>query len=457
MGQDFAAFLLGLPSRGQFDLNGYATAVSKYYALFVQDDWRARSSLIINLGLRWEHEIPTTERYNRVVNRFDPTAVNAISAAAAAAYANSPIAQIAANQFKALGGLTFASAENPNIYSTNSKILSPRIGIAWTPKALGGKTVLRGGFGVFVSPIGIAGLNQQGFSQTTQFVATNNNYLSPATALSDPFPNGIALPAGSSKGTGTFLGQQVTFYNPEARNPYQMRWNFGIQHQLPGQMVIEVAYIGNRAVHLSGSIQLDAVPRQYLSTSPVRDNTTISLLTGNAPNPFKGLLPNSTALNGSIVPLQQLLIPFPQYPLGSGTSNGVVMQAANAFGSYYHSLNVRLQKRLTHGMTLINNFIWGNVIERTSYLNDTDSAPEKRIASISRPLQNILAMTYELPVGRGKPFNLGSHLLNFLLSSWGVNGALTLQSGPALSWGNVIYYGGPLNLNPVRWMVSRSM
>ncbi len=73
---------------------------------------------------------------------------------------------------------------------------------------MGHKTVLRGGFGLFVAPTGINGaqtLNQEGFSQTTTFIATSNNYLSPASTLANPFPNGF-LPPSSSNGAGTFLG-----------------------------------------------------------------------------------------------------------------------------------------------------------------------------------------------------------------------------------------------------------
>jgi hypothetical protein len=212
-------------------------------------------------------------------------------------------------------------------------------------------------------------------------------------------------------------------------------------------MVVEVAYIGNRNVHLSGAIQLDAVPRQYLSTSPSRDTAVVNLLTGAVPNPFKGLLPNSTSLNGSTVALQQLLIPFPQYPVGSGTSNGMVLSGATAFSSYYSSLNVRLQKRLTNGMTLINNFIWSKEVERTSYLNDTDPVPENKIGTLSRPFREVLAMSYELPFGRGKRFDVRNRIGNAVVGGWAFNGTLTLQSGPPIAWGNVIYYGGPLHLN----------
>ncbi len=87
LGQDFAAFLLGLPSSGSYDNNAQSTSGSQYYSFFFQDDWRVRSNLTLNLGVRWEHETPTTERYNRAVNGFNPTAANPISAAAQAAYA----------------------------------------------------------------------------------------------------------------------------------------------------------------------------------------------------------------------------------------------------------------------------------------------------------------------------------------------------------------------------------
>jgi hypothetical protein len=460
LGQDFAAFLLGLPTGGQIDLNSQSTSVSKYYALFLQDDWRAKSNVTFNFGLRVEHETPTYERFNRAVNGFNPAAQNGIAAAAAAAYAPNPIPQVAAGQFSALGGLTFASPSNPGVYQTQSRLFSPRFGFAWLPKKLGAHTVIRGGFGVFVVPIVINGngatsssvsLNQQGFSQTTQFVATSNNYLSPVGTLSDPFPNGIVRPAGAANGAATFLGQQVTFFNPHIRNPYNVRWNFGVQRQLPGKMVLEVVYIGNHGVHLPITTQLDYIPRQYLSTSPLRDTSTINFVTGSVTNPFRGLLPNSSSLNGSTVARQQLLIPFPQYPVPSppsSTSNGVVLQGNGPGSSYFQSLNVRLQKRLTNGLTLINNFVYSKLIDRVLYLNDSDLAPEKRVSNDSRPLRDSLAATYELPIGHRKRLDLGSRLGNTLVGGWKLNAVLSLQSAATLStWGNVIYLGGPLHLN----------
>jgi hypothetical protein len=449
-GQDMAQFLLGLPSSGSLDLNTQSTAQSKYLAVFINDDWRVKSNLTLNLGLRWEHDFPETERYNRSVNGFDPNATNPISAAAAAAYAASPIPQVPAGQFKALGGLTFPGAGQPGIYNTNSKIFSPRFGFAWTPKALGNKTVLRGGFGILVDPILLPAPNQPGFSQTTQ-VTLPGTLIPPFTAtLSDPFPQGFQQPSGSSKGTGTFLGQSITLYDPQVRNPYTERWEFSIQHQLPGQMVLEVAYIGSHTMHQPITTSLNYVPARFLSTLPGRDTATINLLTGTVPNPLKGLLPNGGGLNSATVALQQLTVPFPQFPINTNgsTTTGVFMQGNPAGSSYFQSLNVRLQKRFTHGLVLINNFVWNKLIDRLAYLNPSDPAPEKRLSSDSRPLRNVLASTYYLPIGRGKKINLQNRVVDSLAGGWGVSGIFTLQSGPMLTWGDYIYYGGPLNLQP---------
>jgi hypothetical protein len=124
------------------------------------------------------------------------------------------------------------------------------------------------------------------------------------------------------------------------------------------------------------------------------------------------------------------------------------MQYNNAGSSYFQSLNVRLQKRFTNGLTIMNNFIWNSLIDRLAYLNDSDPLPEKRLSSDSRPLRNVLASTYELPIGRGRGLSLQNRVADILVGGWALSGILTLQSGPTLSWGNYIYYGGPLSLDP---------
>jgi outer membrane receptor protein involved in Fe transport len=193
-----------LPTGGGFDLNAHRTQQANYYAFFVQDDWRARSNLTLNLGLRYERETGTTERWNRTLAGFDFGATNAVSEAARAAYARSPIPELPASQFRALGGVQFAGDGNRSVYETYPWAFSPRVGLAWTPAFLGGRTVLRGGAGVFYNTYGTTGIQQPGFNQRTPLVATQDQYLTPYTTLANPFRDGLVQPPGSSAGVNTF-------------------------------------------------------------------------------------------------------------------------------------------------------------------------------------------------------------------------------------------------------------
>ena len=439
IGQDYAAFLLGLPSSGQFDLNTSYTIQARYYGVFLQDDYRPTSSLTLNVGLRYERDLPTVERYNRTVNGFAMTTASPIAAAAQAAYAKNPLALLPASQFQVRGGLLFASSSNREIYKTGGNF-SPRFGAAWSPKALGGKTVLRAGVGLFYFDLGAFGINQPGFSQTTPYVPTNDGFLTPATTLSNPFPV-LQQPQGSAQGLATYLGQSVSFVSPQENNAYSFRYNFNIQHQLPWDTVLELGYAGNHAVHLPVNHNLDFIPNQYLSTSPVRDQATINALTANVPNPFAGLLPGTT-LNGSTVQVAQLLEAYPQF-------TGVTLQNENIGSSYFQMLQARLHKRFSGGVQLLLNYQYSKLIERTTRLNGGDLALVKDVSVDDRPQRVVVSGSWDLPFGRGKRF--GGHqggIVNSLAGGWSVNGIYTLQAGAPLSWGNVIYLGGPLNNQP---------
>lgn len=440
IGQDLAGFMLGLPVSGNLPVNAQSTIQAGYFSLFVQDDFRVRPNLFLNFGLRYERDLPDHERYGRSVDGFDFTTLNPVSAAASTAYNLNPIAQIPVGSFSAPGGLLFANGSNPDIYSTRAHYVSPRFGFAWTPGGAGGKTVIRGGGGVFFAPIGIAGLNQEGFSANTPLVATNNGYLTPATTLSNPFPTGIQQPSGSSQGLATYVGQALTFYNPHPLNPYSVRWTLDVQRQLRWSSVVEINFVINHAVHLPVDTPLDYVPKQYYSTSPLRDQTTINLLTSNVPNPFVGLLPGST-LNGSTVALNQLLFRYPEF-------TGITESALNIGSSYFHLAQARFEKRFSSGLQVLANYQFSKLIEMRSRLNPFDySNLAKQIASDDRPMRVTVSLNYDLPFGKGKGIgrNAGA-LLDRVIGGWSLNTVYVRQSGAPLTWGDYIYYGGGLNL-----------
>jgi hypothetical protein len=468
-GQDLASLLLGLPASGSYDLESYGSFYSYYAAPFIQDDWRATRTLTINIGLHFDHDGAVHEKYGRSVDGFDYTAQSPIAAQAIAAYGKNPISEIPANQFNVLGGLEFASPSNNAIYQNTSHLLSPRVGFAWSPSVFHGNTVIRGGFGMFVAPVTIASLaitgaystspilTQEGFSQTTQMVVTNNNDLTPATTLSNPFPSGLVAPTGSSQGLSTFLGQYVNFLNPEMKNPYSLRWDLGVEHTFWKNTLVEVVYIGNHSVHIPITVtQLNYLPAQYMSTLQVRDTAVNSTLSGTVPNPFVGLLPNSSSQNGSTTALVNLLVPYPEFPAGTGASgwsgsSGVIEQDLDLGRSFFQSLNLRLQQRFSHGLFVTANYAFSKLIEQDSWLNATDPVPEKRVSPFDHPQRFVVAFSYALPVGHGRAMNIHSRWLDAAIGGWTVTSLYNFQVGAPLVWvngstttpGDYVYFGGP--------------
>jgi hypothetical protein len=318
-------------------------------------------------------------------------------------------------------------------------MFSPRFGFAWTP--LGNKTVFRGGTGVFMFPVNNPSYNQPGFSQSTSMVASLNSFLTPYATLANPFPDGFQQPTGSSLGLATNLGKSLSYYNPTVHNAYSVRWEFSFQRELPGNMVLEMAYIGNHAVHLLMDRNLDAVPAQYLSTSPVRDQATIDYLGLIVANPFANLIPGQS-LNGATVSRQTLLTPFPEF-------TGLTLQGTNAASSFFHSLDARVEKRMSHGLSILANFTYSKLIARDNYKNATDTQPEKRVAADDRPLRLVLSGSYTLPFGKGAAVDLHSGVLNRIVGGWNLNGIYVNQVGAPLTFAsNLIYNGGALNNSP---------
>ncbi len=465
LGQDVAEFLLGLPTSGSFDLNTSAAYYEHYIGVFAQDDWRVRKNLTINLGVRFDYDAPWTEKHDRTIDGFDTTTPNPLAAAAQAAYAAHPIPQVPVGSFNVLGGLTYPT--NGQLYQQESHPVSPRIGAAWTPGVLGGKTVIRAGFAMFVQPIQLTQLaitgaystnpivEQYGFSQTTQFTPTNNSFLTPATTLSNPFPTGFKAPAGSSAGLATFAGQTVSIFAPQVHDPYSLRWNFGFEHSFSPNTLLEVTYMGNHGVHLPVFVtQLNGIPVSDLSTLPVRDQNLINTLTASVANPFSGL---ATSQNTATTTVSQLLSRFPEFPVGTGSfSTGVIENNATVGSSYYQSLNVRFQKRFSQGMTMVANYVHSRLEERITYLNDTDTQLEKRVSPFDHPNRFVIGLVYQLPFGHGMKFASSQpRWVDAIVGGWGLNTIYTYQTGAPLTWvngsttnpGDYVYFGAPITLD----------
>ncbi|MGP8245117.1 MAG: carboxypeptidase regulatory-like domain-containing protein [Bryobacteraceae bacterium] len=439
IGEDFAEFLYGLPTSGTYAIPATYAESTHTASLYVQDDWKVTSKLTLSPGLRWEVPSGLSERYNRTVAGFAGTTPNPIAAQAIANYAANPIAQIPASQFQVNGGLTFAGANGlpKALWATQKTDFMPRLGLAYS---IDSKTVVRAGYGIFDVTVGVVStsVNQTGFSQTTTMVPTVDNVHFVAT-LTNPFPNGFIPVSGASTGLSTGLGTSLTFFNPNLKTPYMERWQFAVQRSLPGQSVLEVSYVGNHALKQLLTRNYDAIPDQYLSTSPARDQTTINLLTGAVPNPFYPLLPG-TGLSGTTVARSQLLERYPEFTGVSASSN-------QGF-SFYNAMQVRYEKRFKTGLMMTVSYAWSKLIGGLDYLNAGDAMPERVISGSDRAQRLVITWVYALPFGHGQRWVHSTPGLSTFIGGWQLQGVYTKQSGPPLGFGDAIITC-PLNQIPL--------
>ena len=163
------------------------------------------------------------------------------------------------------------------------------------------------------------------------------------------------------------------------------------------------------------------MPRQFLSTSNVRDTTVINSLTANVTNPFAGLIPGET-LNNATTQRQNLLRPYPQF--------GNVDVRRYDGSSRFDSAQFRLERRFSGGYNLQISYTWSNFKEQVTKLNDTDTDYEERYQDTHLPHRLVMNGIWELPFGHGRRFGSGANALtNAIIGNWSVSAIWNWQSG----------------------------
>ena len=444
IGQSVAALLIGRPGSASISRSADYVEQSGSWGFFVQDDFKVTPKLTLNLGLRYEFETPLHERFNRSTLGFDTSYTQDINAAAQAAYAaiypTITFPELPASALVLKGGMTFAgqNGNSGGLYKTPKNVFMPRFGLSYQ---LSSNTVIRTGGGMFAGFLGErrGDVYQNGFSQTTNMVQTNDNGLTWLTTIANPFPNGVSEPKGNADGLKTYLGQGFSYFTQDPKIPLTMRWEFGVQHEFKG-FVLETNYVGSKTNHIEITRNINALPRKYWSTMQTRDDTWNNYLTATFSNPMYNLVPGNSqgTYTSKTISRQTLLSPYPAF--GANAINN----QENTGYSWYHSLQISLQKRFSKGYTIQGSYTLSKWMQAVNLLNSVDLAPIREISDADSPHRFNISGVWELPFGKGKALLAsGNGFVSRLVGGWQASGIWNFQSGFPLAWNNVIDYQDP--------------
>jgi hypothetical protein len=249
--------------------------------------------------------------------------------------------------------------------------------------------------------------------------------VAPPTAADHPQPPQQSLPGavpavGNADGLLT-SSARVFFVEPGDRTPIFHNWQFNLQRELPAQILVELAYVGSRGVRL-------VAPSENLNQVRPTDFGLGPALKQQVPNPFFGIL-TSGSLTGATVAREQLLRPYPQFT-GVSRSNP-------AYGnSVYHSFQLRIEKRLAHGITTLVSY---TISKNLSDLNGTRDAfnrsVERAVSDIDVPERLTVAgagtfRSPQLPLVAN-----ASRAVDLIAGGWQLSTFCTYQAGFAQGFG----------------------
>jgi hypothetical protein len=406
-GMEYADFLLGYAQQWNAGVVPEYGARLKSPQVFVQDDWKLRPNLTVNLGLRYQINHGWNEVQNNM-SSFDPTIINPAT--------NTP----GAYWF----GTTHANGRTA-LQSNTFNTWQPRVGFAW---AYDPKTTLRGGFGVYsyTWSLDTYGGDNRSYGMGAQVGSSGSssdqtNGITPVTLLGGSgtlcttppvnkgcVPTSVALPYTAASADPTrFNGQSGGYIQYHTPVPRILQWNVSVQRALTTDTVVELAYVASHGSNLSFATDLNQVPQNLLSSNDSGDR------------------------------------PYPNFQSLPGSTNNAI--------SNYNSLQASVTKRMTKGLSLSFNYVWAHMLDDwdSSGWGSHSGPQDYQIASNYNPRANYSNSNfdvrnafkgyavYQLPFGRGKQFLNGSRLLDEAGGGWQIAGTVILQSGnPFTVYGN---------------------
>ena len=441
-GSSFASFLLGLPDATNRSGSEEKRLRNWLFAPYVQDDIKLSPKLTFNVGLRWDMEVPFTEVNNRIVF-FDP---NHPGTDPAAIGPNGPIA----GQANLLG--TGSGHVGWNRADLSWKHVGPRFGLAYK---VNDKMVVQAGFAVAV-------LNGGAYEYGTSKVAVNYanllngqfNRASSSTFTSAPGswdanPIPAVNPTPFSPGLGG--GNQINVLSKNfGYAPYSQQWNLNVQRELPYNILLTAAIVGNRVIHLPSQNnrinQMDPKYDAQYGNVPSGCNPGTSILADNFapydartnPNGCAGTVdgftpPYSTFANdfGGASTVAQSFSPYPQY--------SYIFNNFEAKGTdYYQSFQVEVDKRFTNGLAFLAGYTLSHLVSNADSgfssfanggINKYNQKPEYVVSNADEPQTLKISGTYELPIGPKKKFFSNHGVTGQILGGWQVGWILDYEAG----------------------------
>ena len=416
-GSDLASLLLGYPSSASGFIPSKMNEYINYVSAFFQDDFRINPKLTINYGIRWERETGLQEKANQLIVGFDRNALNTISTA---------------SSVPTRGAVQFAGVNGARSYTGNPNLnkLSPRLGVAYQ---LNPKTTLRGGYGIFWAPAFAYGspYMAEGFTATTQPLASTDGGATPTLTLANAFSTGLDKPVGSTLGDQTGIGKALTIMDPNSKSTRVQQFSFDVQRELPFGIAMSVGYVGSRTANLtltSSAINVNQVESRYFGLGA-------SGLAAKVANPYfgKGGL---NAIGTSTVSQAQLLRPFPAF--------GNLNLSFSDYGkAQYDSMVFKAQKRFSQGLTFLYSWTYSKNYDNVAggagnYLNAGNASPQNPydtnsewgLSYLDATNRSSLAVTYDLPFGKGKYFMSSSNRwMDYAIGGWAVNSASVFNGG----------------------------
>ena len=389
-GNAFADFLLGFNRRAQGVVGmGFVQFRSTGQYYYVDDTWKVRPNLTINIGLRYENTPPWFDRSGKLVNVHLPFVEATPNVPDRSRHPT--LVRIGEGDFYEGLLLRFNPAINVardrrlgrRLVERDNNDFAPRLGIAWSPTS---RWTVRAGAGAFYSQ----DTGNPRFDMSRNLAGRRNDTSNtdfPDLTLSQPFRNlGSTVQINTPAGLGN---------NHQRRTPYSVQFLFNIQRQLDSQTALEAGYLG------SISRKLESY-RDY-----------------NIPAP---------APAGAVA----VRLPWPEF------SRVWVVDGHNK--ANYHSLGLKLQRRFSGGLTYLAGYTWSKSIDTGSAIRNHDGDTlfpqnsfctqcERALSSFHTSHRLVSSLIYELPLGRGKSFWSSSRIADIIAGGWQAGSIVTLQTG----------------------------